>query len=290
MSEDCDVEVMQQVMQHAMQRTASEIVVRLVDENSQRLHEMHDMAHALPVVRLLPEWKSVGFLAKVPSPSPRQLVMRIAQPTLDHEERRSLIIDAEPVSFGSDDLSELLPLLREFIVRFRHSDDSDDMTAVGAALRKYMMNVTQADLSRLADLFEPSPIAIIPSEIELELTKTLVWRLTAEPFDADDALPEVAEHLVDLVATYLKPRLVLQKNYSAVAMNAELGLLLLRSCRTKETLGQIQSLQVSWFTELIVRRAKWLREAIEGKYPPEKSRMFVRDLLGLESQLEQVAS
>jgi len=279
----------------AIRRSFREVlsVMRLTDIDVQHLQEgIYDFVQicASGVKTPVSQWKSGPLLALQSTPSPQKILEKLAQPTLDHDERRRLMIDAEPVAFALDELGRLLPILREFVVRFRHSKDRDDMVAVGAALRKYAMNMPPKDLDRLHELFDPSPIAAIPCEIELELTKTLVWKLTERPPDTDDVAPDLGDRLFDLLETYLRPRLLVQKNFAAIALNAALGLLLLRSRHARTSLDRLRKLEVSWFTELVVRRARWLREDIENRFADDESRKYVRKFIELERQLEQTAA
>lgn len=278
----------------SFRKALSRMSARRSGESVQRLRRtLYDLTcvQSHNTGRDLLQWESAGAAADEQDDwSPHEIVQRLKQATIEHEERRRLIIDAEVLSFRSGELRDLLPLLREFIVRFRHSEDLEDMVAVGSAVRKYVMNMADEDLRIFPALFDPSPTAPIAKAIELELAKAVVWRWTAQPPEVDDAEPSLASRLFDLVATYLRTRLISQKNIAAIALNAILGLLLLRSRHIPSLFELLRSLDAPWFTELVARRAEWLRVEIEERFPREESRVFVKSLAETEEHLKRPAA
>ena len=207
----------------------------------------------------------------------------------DPERRRQLVMDAEVLPFTAVEVRKLLPLLRRFIHDRRESNEEDDIVAVGSAMRKYVMNIPIEELSTLADLFDPPARTPIPCEIELELAKTLVWKLAAEPLDASEKAPKLEDWLKDLAETYLKGRLIHQRNYSAIALNAVLAIPLLRSQHAPAILAKLRDLEVPWFTELVVRRAEQLAGRIKERVPAESFSGILKGIVEMAAELKQPA-
>ena len=204
----------------------------------------------------------------------------------NHERLRQAVIEAEALPFTQTELNELLPLLRRIIEQFRSSTAFDDIVAVGSAVRKYVMNIPADELKTLHAFFDPTPTAPISFEVELELAKTVVWRLTAVPPDTDDALPELAEHLFDRAEGYMRPSLLLRENHAAVAQDAVIGLLLLRSHHVPQLLELLRKLDAGWFSQLLRRRVGWLRQDLELRFQAKASQ-FVRSIIDLEDFFKQ---
>ena len=220
-------------------------------------------------------------------PSAEQILRGLGAGPNDREELRQMVIDAEVVRFTEQELPAPLPVLREFIEHFRTSDDPADMVAVGSALRKYVMNMPEADLDRFHLLFDPSAVAPVPFEIELELVKTLVWKLTLAPPDADGSFPELSERLADRAEGYLRPWILLRENHAAVAQDACLGLLLLRSPHVSRLLERLRDLRVDWFVDLLLRRARWLKDDITSRFSPKDAARYARSIVALEESIAQ---
>ena len=164
------------------------------------------------------------------------------------------------------------------------------MIAVGSALRKYVMNMPEEDLDKFHVLFDPSSVAAVPFEIELELVKTLLWKLTLAPPDVDEHLPELSDRLMDRAEGYLRPWMLLRENHAAVAQDACLGLLLLRSRHVPRLLEVLRNLQVGWFVELLLRRARWLKDDIGSRFSPEDASRYAQSIIALEESIKQKPS
>ena len=159
--------------------------------------------------------------------SPDALLQRLNDQALSREDRRETILFAETAAFHEPQRPELLSLLHRYILDERFSKDEDAQTSVGSAIRKFAMNMDQSSFESYAEFFRPSETETLSCELELELAKALMWRLVYEQFDAGLAFPTLQECLIDLAEDYLSPRLVLQKNYASVVLNAVLAALLL---------------------------------------------------------------
>jgi hypothetical protein len=241
----------------------------------------HDTGNPLgPIRSTVPESQEEALL------SPTEIVAQLGRDDLTREDRRRLVIEAEACAFSSENLRTVLPLLRRFIERFRDSSDADDMVAVGSALRKFVMNMPIEDLDTLAVWFDPGPTTPVSWEIELELAKTVLWRVSSSPPDKDDAWPALAHRLKDRADAYLRPWLLLRENHAAVAQDATLGLLLMRSHHVPSLLNLLVDLHVDWFTELLVRRGRWIRMELENRFPPDVAARYARNIAELEQSLQ----
>jgi hypothetical protein len=223
--------------------------------------------------------------------SSEEVLHRLQSESLPHQERRRLIIEAELLDFDPRQLGPLHALLRDFLAKYRESNDREDLVAVGAAIRKCVatMNADGA-LAYAARLLEPSPRAPVALEVELELAKMVVRKLTVNPPKHAEYLSELADRLFEVADDYLKPRHLAREKYGAIALNAVLGLVLLQSRRTAEVLQLVSGLNVPWFQQLLARRAGRLREELGQRFPNEPLEGLIGSLRALEDQVHALGS
>lgn len=177
--------------------------------------------------------------------------------------KRRLIIDAEGLSFSDDQKPRLREALWSFIQDRRDSDDFADLVAAGAAVRKYVALVNQGDIESLCPLLESGHRAPVSIEIELEITKMIAWKLSLAPPPPGNT-PELATRMLELARLYLHDRLLPRKGYAAVALNAVMTLVLLRS-HVDEIIGIVNDLRLNWFKQLLVRRLHDLKAELNGR-------------------------
>jgi hypothetical protein len=207
-----------------------------------------------------PEAPAVGALLL----SQAEIIAKLRVEDLGESIERSLIIDAEGVSFSDDAKPQLCSALLGYIERRRDSQSPDDLIAVGAAIRKLVASIPSDDIQLLAPLMEAGHLAPLPLELELEIAKMVVWKLSLAPPSRPGAMPELAVALLELAQLYLNDRLLPRKGYAATALNAVLALLLMRDHVTEviELLGRIRS---GWFLDLMVRRVANLKDDFERR-------------------------
>jgi len=177
---------------------------------------------------------------------------------LSHEERRKLILEAEVLPFRGRLAAELTPLLKRFIEEYRRSDVPVDQVAVGSAIRNYVATAPVGDACEASASLLKVELKI-PIVLEVEVTKMVVRKLTANPPAQRDQYPELASRLEEIVDDYARPRLLGREKYGAVALNAILGLVLTRSGRYADVVERIRTVHVAWFHQLLARRAARLR-------------------------------
>ena len=173
--------------------------------------------------------------------------------------------------------AELTPLLKRFIEEYRESDDPADLVAVGSAIRNYVATAPVGDaIEAAASLLKEQGELEIPIELEVEVTKMLVRKLTANPPAQRDQYSELALRLEELVDVYARPRLLPREKYGAVALNAILGLVLSRSGRDADVVERMRTLDVAWFQQLLARYAARLRSELDARATEAKFTGVVR--------------
>jgi len=198
---------------------------------------------------ILDDWRS----------SPSELLTKLQDPATNRNELFEAILFAEIAKFDESQTKLLLTRLFAFVNEYRLSQNKAVKTAVGAAIRKLAMNLQDSQIEQYAGLFLPTDTDTLPCEIELELAKAILWRLATIPASLSQAFPKLEIHLAELASDYLKPRLLLQKNYASVALQAALGVLLLNGQNANHVLQSVKDLEIGWFTDLFQRRLGKLR-------------------------------
>lgn len=190
---------------------------------------------------------------------PNQLLKYLHSDNLDESNRRIAVLFAEQMEFDSSQTEQLLAGLRDFIHQYRFATEKAQLTALGAAIRKFAMNMPWELFEVYANWFEPTATHTISNYVELELAKSVVWRLTYVRTNSGVSAPALLNVLASLASDYLKPRLVLQENYASIALNAIVATFLLSAYTSErepsEILAkQVTDLKIDWFRELLQRR------------------------------------
>ena len=111
--------------------------------------------------------------------------------------------------FRGRQAAALTPLLKRFIEEYRESDVPADLVAVGSAIRNYVARAPVGEaFEAAASLLKSQGRLKIPIELEVEVTKMVVRKLTANPPVQRDQYPELALRLEELVDAYARPRLL----------------------------------------------------------------------------------
>lgn len=202
------------------------------------------------------------ILAPDDNVSNERLLELLSNTRLSLPRRRALILEAEVRDFGGVERESIVPLLFEFIERYRFVDEEESLIAVSAAIRKSALNMNENEFDRYAALFDPTSTESVPCEVELELTKASVWRLTFELINSNSLGVELAKRLEELAENYLKPRLIVQKNFAAIALNAVVGLVLIPAFELKTVKQLVNELNISWFSDHIVNRLEQIENAL----------------------------
>jgi len=201
---------------------------------------------------ILEDWRS----------SPSELLAKLQDPSTCHDELFEAILFSEIAQFDESQTEQLLTRLFAFVSEYRLSQEEAAITAVGAAIRRLAMNLQDSQIEQYADLFLPTDTDTLPCEIELELAKAILWRLATAPASLSDGYPKLECRLAELTLDYLKPRLILQKNYASVALQAALGVLLLNDQHADSVLKSVKHLGIGWFSRLFQRRLEKLQRRL----------------------------
>lgn len=217
--------------------------------------------------------------------SPAQILRLLGGSETSEADRRQAVLLAEVLDFEAIDRDMLCTCLRRFVLQHRNSNVAQDLVAVGAAIRKLVAYLSAEELGTLNEILTPSPRMAIPLEIELEVVKTVVRKLTWQPPLHDDSEPELADKLLDIASTYLNPRLLPREKYGATTLNAVLSLLLLRSRHVPEVIALVEAASVNWFTQLACRRVERLRNELRCRVPEEAYPMVTGSLVEFTTRL-----
>ena len=216
--------------------------------------------------------------------TPEIRLRNLASETTSHEEKRRAVIESEVIGFPPESIETLNRLLYQFIQQHRDSDNQEDIVAVGCAIRKHVAVMSQNDLPHLAVLLDAQHNATVPIEVELEIAKTLVRKLSQTPPEKPDSEPRLADRLYEIVELYLNPRLLARDKFAAVALNAILSLCLLRNAYADKVQQSLQALQVSWFSELVLRRASQIQETLQKAFSVEQAARYGEQLIALSKE------
>ena len=222
--------------------------------------------------------------------TPLELLDQLRATTLGEEQRRRAVTECEFTEFDDVSIPELNHILREYIEAHRDSNDRRDLAAVGSAIRKYVATMHRDDLMSVAVLLDAGHRAPVPIDVELEVAKMVVRKLTANLPSSDDSAPELADRLMDVAEAYLSPRLLSREKYGAVALNSVLALLLLRSRHTPELLERVRSIKVIWFTQLLGRRLQTATQAISARLSGSRAKVIAEGLDDLAKEFSAAHS
>lgn len=178
------------------------------------------------------------------------------------DQMREAVLLAETTSFNDDYRPMLLSGLHQFIDTYKFVDDEQAITAVCAALRKYILNMLPEHADYIAALLAPSDTKSLPNLAELTIVKSFFQYLQLFPVQRRNEYAAMEKRLGSIASDYLKPRLIQQKNFDAISLNALLCLALLGSPLCKKSSVRLKRLSLPWFSELFVRRLDWLTKEI----------------------------
>ncbi len=163
----------------------------------------------------------------------------------------SLICELELARFDAAQRQVLLPLLWQFILHHRNSNDRDQLVAVGAAIRKYIAIMPMDQMGTLALLLESGHRSPLPIELEIEVAKMVYRNFEVHPPLAPDPHPVLAERLWELVQAYINPRILLRDKHSAAASLAIEAIVAMRSKLAGAAWQAAVTCPYRWFAELV---------------------------------------
>jgi hypothetical protein len=179
----------------------------------------------------------------------------------------SLICMIELMRFDRSQNQVLLPLLWQYILGHRNSNDRDELIAVGAAVRKYIAIMPMERMGELAVLLETGHRSPIPIELEIEIAKMICRNFEVIPPAVADPHPELAERLWEIVQAYINPRVLLRDKHSAATSLAIEAILSMRSTLAQQAWNAALACPYRWFGELVSDDLDELREKWEKSNP-----------------------
>ena len=244
--------------------------------------------HLIAVVRWLsaedrrPATDRVENCPEVMEPTSTEILATLRARLSHQETYRKAIINAEVIDFGPDETRILSPLLRAYIEQHRESNDAAELVAVGSAIRKFVAvaSVDEA-LDFAAALLQAGHQMPLPIGIEVELSKMVVRKLTANPPARHDQYSDLAGRLLELAETYLNPRLLAREKHGAVALNAVLGIVLTRDPLASKVVDRVHSVGVGWFQQVVAREAAKLASDARRRWAGESLSELVKSLENL---------
>lgn len=181
----------------------------------------------------------------------------------------SLICLVELTRFDPSKYEILLPLLWQYVLAHRDSNNRDELVAAGAAIRKYIAIMPMGRMGELAVLLESGHRSPLPIDLEIEVAKMLFRNFEVHPPVTIDTQPELAQRLLDMAQAYANPRILLRDKHSAAASLAIEAIVAMRSSLAGEAWQTAAQCPYRWFAELVSDdlddlHEKWSRKSPEA--------------------------
>lgn len=178
-----------------------------------------------------------------------------------------LLCAVELTRFKRTQQEVLLPILWQYILAHRDSNNRDDLVATGAAIRKYIAIMPMDRIGELAVLLESGHRAPLPIDLEIEVAKMVFRNFEVHPPVAVDTHPELAQRLWEMVQAYVNPRILLRDKHSAAASLAIEAIVAMRSSLAFEACQAAAQCSYRWFAELVSDDLDDLHEKWSCKSP-----------------------
>lgn len=180
-----------------------------------------------------------------------------------------LLCAVELALFATAQQEALLPLLWQYILAHRDSNNRDELVATGAAIRKYIAIMPMDRMGELAVLLESGHRSPLPIELEIEVAKMIFRNFEVHPPVAIDTQPELAERLLEMVHAYVHPRILLRDKNAAAASLAIEAIFAMRSSLAAQAWQTAAQSPYRWFAELVSDELdelheKWCRKSSDA--------------------------
>jgi len=179
----------------------------------------------------------------------------------------SLLCQVELARFNPFQREAVLPLLWQYILDHRNSNDCDELVAVGAAIRKYIAIMPMGQMGELTDLLETGHRSPLPVDLEIEVAKMVYRNFEVYPPDLPDPHPELAKRLWEMVQAYINPRILLRDKHSAATSLAIEAIVSMRSPLAEQACQAANACPYRWFAELVSDDLDDLYERWSSKSP-----------------------
>lgn len=188
--------------------------------------------------------------------SSEEILARLEDPNANEDDFNETVLVAEITEFEPDGIPRLLDSLGEFISKKRCSNRETTILSLGAAIRKFAMNMSEDRFDKYASWLSPGETTYLDHRVELELVQGISWRLTYVPVSLSSVPNRLIETLQEIANQYTSPRFIVQKNYAATALVAVVALVSLRiltdcTSEAEKLLETVCKLERDWFQELV---------------------------------------
>jgi hypothetical protein len=201
------------------------------------------------------------------------ILKRMESPDTTEPDSITSVLFAETTAFQAKDISRLLKALAAFISEHRFSTNEKMTTAVGSAIRKYAMNMSEDLFESYSTWLLPSSTETLDHQTEMELIKAFNWRLTYSPTAITTSSENVIRNFTDVCSSYLHRRVILQKSYASTVLHGLSVVAILEAIsgerqRTDILFQAAKQMELKWFNELLCDR---ILEAVENirEHSPE---------------------
>lgn len=157
----------------------------------------------------------------------------------------------EVASFDLSGREKLTPLLWQYILDHRDSNDRIKLAAVGAAIRKYIAIMPMEHMDSLTVLLESGHRTPLSMELEVEVVKMIYRNFEVHPPNVMDSHKELAKQLWQMIEAYTDPRILLRDKYAAIASLAIEAVIAMRSTLSEKALQAALTSPFGWFAELV---------------------------------------
>jgi len=170
------------------------------------------------------------------------------------------ICEVEITRFNREQLAIIRPVLWQYFLTHRNSNNPEDLIAVASAIRKYIATMPMSEISDLADLLDPTQRFPLSLDLELEIVKMIYRCFEAIPPVSTNANPLLSARLWEIAKDYSSPRMLLRDKYSAVASLAIESLVAMQSEYATSAWQLATASPHQWFAEMVSDDLATLRE------------------------------
>jgi len=184
---------------------------------------------------------------------------------LPSDDAINAMLEIQSTAIDKEHLKEAILLLVEFIRTHRATNSQKVLLAVGAGIRKVLLNLPKVDLGLAVDLTKSEGSLAVPIGVELEVAKMVVQRVVEDPSITASQFPELADAMLCNAKLYSTAKMVNREFYNATALNSVLACLLMRHTESRSLCTEVVRYSPSWFSRLCSNRLKRIRTELIAK-------------------------